>query len=289
MNSIEFINEVKNSKICPTDFDNIYKTFQKYQGLALETLYEVHRVCEKNNINYSLAYGSLLGMVRDGGQIPWDYDVDIMIKFKDKEKFIEALNKDLDDNFYYYSIENSNKCRHMIMRLAPKGYKTETLHVDVFFFIGTPDNERERVEFANKIKKLAQIRFFKKVNIFENTGFTIKKRIKYLIGKILYINKNINDVMKEYNKMCLEYDIDQSEIAIASDIFAATDQFENKYLWNTKIAKTNDNHELRIPVEYEKILQNKYGDYKKIFPLENRLNELMFHYKTLVSQNGGKE
>lgn len=35
---------------------------------------------EKNNISYVLSYGSLLGQYRNQDIIPWDYDVDILVK-----------------------------------------------------------------------------------------------------------------------------------------------------------------------------------------------------------------
>lgn len=61
----------------------------------MDTLIEFHRVCEKSNIEYELAYGSLLGAIRDNGQIPWDYDIDVFVAFKDKERLIETLKKNL--------------------------------------------------------------------------------------------------------------------------------------------------------------------------------------------------
>ena len=60
-----------------------------------------NRICARNNISYCLAYGSLLGAVRDGGQIPWDYDIDVVISIKDREKLIDCLKQDLGEDFYY--------------------------------------------------------------------------------------------------------------------------------------------------------------------------------------------
>lgn len=120
MTSEEFLKEVLSSPLCPDNFEEIYKEFRKYQKITMDTLIEFHRVCEKSNIEYELAYGSLLGAIRDNGQIPWDYDIDVFVAFKDKERLIETLKKELDDKYYFYCPEVNQKCRHVIMRLAPK-------------------------------------------------------------------------------------------------------------------------------------------------------------------------
>lgn len=60
----------------------------------------------KNNIKYSIMYGTLLGAVRNGGFIPWDDDCDVVFKRDEYEKFFEACKKDLDTSrFFFKSIE----------------------------------------------------------------------------------------------------------------------------------------------------------------------------------------
>ncbi len=88
MDSSQFVNEVLNSDICPEGFEAIYEGFQTYQSDVLKVLKEFHRVCEKNGVTYQLAFGSLLGAIRDGGQIPWDYDIDVIVPFEEKGKLM---------------------------------------------------------------------------------------------------------------------------------------------------------------------------------------------------------
>ena len=61
----------------------------KLQKVELELLIEVDRICRKNNIKYSIMYGTLLGAVRNGGFIPWDDDCDVVFKRKEYEKFLK--------------------------------------------------------------------------------------------------------------------------------------------------------------------------------------------------------
>ena len=135
MNNKQFYDEVVNSNLCPDGFDEIYRDFRKFQDLAMKTLLVFHQICEENSIHYQLAFGSLLGAIRDNGQIPWDYDIDVFIRAEDRKKLIEALHSQLDKHYYFFCPESDPKCTHSIIRLAPKGYNTAYLHVDVFLKI----------------------------------------------------------------------------------------------------------------------------------------------------------
>ena len=54
----------------------------------LAILREMVNFCEREGITYSLAWGSLLGAIREGGIIPWDYDIDDMMPRPDYDRFV---------------------------------------------------------------------------------------------------------------------------------------------------------------------------------------------------------
>lgn len=45
---------------------------QQMQNIEYNILKFIKGVCEKNNLHYYLAYGTLIGAVRHNGFIPWD-------------------------------------------------------------------------------------------------------------------------------------------------------------------------------------------------------------------------
>lgn len=71
------------------------------QALEVEILKEIDRICQKHNIKYFLAGGTLLGAVRQGCSIPWDDDLDIGFLRDDFEKFKKACKTELGAGFSY--------------------------------------------------------------------------------------------------------------------------------------------------------------------------------------------
>jgi lipopolysaccharide cholinephosphotransferase len=68
--------------------------------IELDILTDVDRVCKENNIEYTLAWGTLIGAVRHNGFIPWDDDIDIMMKRGDYEKFMEIADAKLKPDLF---------------------------------------------------------------------------------------------------------------------------------------------------------------------------------------------
>lgn len=88
-----------NEIVIPEDRKKIYAQLKEkynpegskirnYQHHLVSTLVEFDKFCSEHNIQYSLAYGTMLGAIRHKGFVPWDDDADIVMMRKDFDKLI---------------------------------------------------------------------------------------------------------------------------------------------------------------------------------------------------------
>ncbi len=68
---------------------------------ALTALTELDRVCKKLQIPYYMTAGTLLGAVRHGGFIPWDDDIDVVMKREDYVRFCRECAGHLAEGFSF--------------------------------------------------------------------------------------------------------------------------------------------------------------------------------------------
>ena len=275
MSSEEFLEEVLSSQNAPNEFESVYREFQKYQEFTASTLMEFLKVCELCSIPYELAYGSLLGVERDRGQVPWDYDIDIFVPFHAKQKLIEALKKNLNHAFYFYCPEVDVNCRHVFMRLAPVGFRTEAIHVDVFYYVGTPEEPGKRTAFVSQIKELSEKRYGKLVNIREESLGQPRRYFSLLKNrKLPSLFTNVQRSWEEYERLCNFYPIDSSSNCVTADPFADWYVFPTSFLQDTEYVDSEFG-EVRVPVARCKLLEMIYGDYMSLPSLEQRIGEVL--------------
>ena len=76
---------------------------KKVWNVELDLLKQFISVCERYNIRYFLADGSLLGAVRHKGFIPWDDDIDIAVPREDYNKLLSISAEAFSYPYFFQS------------------------------------------------------------------------------------------------------------------------------------------------------------------------------------------
>ena len=262
--------------------DAAYDDFVNFQGVAIDQLKEFDRICRLHNIPYFLAYGTLLGAVRDGNCIPWDYDIDVCIPIIYRERLLEALSSSIGDEYNYsYKTNISTYCAPCL-RLYHKAYVETALHIDVYFIIGASQNIKCAERLKKRIYKCIKARLFKYEHLYYWGEETYQSSFRRIISKCLRLRYRLIpsqclSLMEE--KVYHKYAYESSKYVVLTcnaydriypaSIFCATEEL----LMNGMMFK--------VPSGYEDFLKITYGNYHQYYPIQSRFDEFYKMYKVI--------
>ena len=83
----KLIEEVRDGFVVPAQMKQSW-------AADMSVLKEIDKICQQHQIAYFADWGTLLGAVRHGGMIPWDDDLDIVMKRADYQRFLEVVEQD---------------------------------------------------------------------------------------------------------------------------------------------------------------------------------------------------
>ena len=183
--------------------------------IELDILLEIDYICRKEKIKYSLAAGTLLGAIRHKGFIPWDDDIDIMLRRKEYDKLRDCVKLYGKELYWvdYYTYEgypypfSKIMMKNTIFREESNKYATapDGIFIDVFPVDETTQNYKKRMAQYKKVTKWKQRLIIRENYYFGQTGIkewyrVIRKILFNCFPKKLFID-TIEKECKKYSGM----------------------------------------------------------------------------------------
>lgn len=265
-------------------FSVISKKRDGYRQLNEEEIKEVelgvmdyiHNLCQKENINYSLAYGTLLGAVRHKGYIPWDDDVDISLKRDEYDKLYQAVLRDNDPIYKVASWENDARYPYPFYRVYDARTVYENNYIENDIDLGICVDVFPFDYYADVNKEMAKLDTYRRLSVYtlygihsKNAG--LKNIIRYLLVLVFRLTR-VKTWNKKMNLLSMQAnDNDNDSIDYLMENKRTSTKFE-KTLLDKVMDSPFEDRTYKIPEASHQILSAIYGDdFMEIPPVEKRV------------------
>ncbi len=257
-------------------------TMEQIHEGSVEILEKIISICNKLDINYYIAYGTLIGVVRHQGFIPWDDDLDVMMFRPDYEKFKAYClsNEDALFPFKLMGRYNVPDFPYTIDRFCDLRYRMVSerttdagmgMFVDIYPMDGA-GSDKDAVLRKLKRKK----KFWLDCLLCDLHGkyepstkgliYNILKFPGYCYARLLGAQHFLNKLENLKNMFSLE-----ESRYIACMVWDWPIKFKEKTWFQETIELPFEGITVKVPKEYDALLRDSYGDYMQLPPEDQRV------------------
>ena len=123
---------------------------------------ELDEMCRRHDVQYYLAGGSVIGVLRHKGFIPWDDDLDIYMTRDNWEKFKAAFDEeapahrelqcsDIDPNYPNVTAKYVSTDTTAVYRNLLTGEFNSGVIIDILILDPVPDNEKDQADYLKSL------------------------------------------------------------------------------------------------------------------------------------------
>lgn len=258
---------------------------RRVQELTIYALNVMLDFCEKHNICYYFIGGSLIGVVRHKGFIPWDDDIDLGFPRKDFDRLHELLetempegfaicNRFTDTNWHFVLSQFVDLESEIEINLAEEP-RLSHIWIDLFPLDGLPNNKVLR---WIKVKYILIHRYLVQIASITTQVDSHRQRPWYEkiildfckvvpIGKLL----NTDKILNHMEKVLRNTDYDKVNWCGNMPGRGREREVVLREWFGEPRKGTFENRQVNIPEKSHEILQALYGDYMKFPPEQERI------------------
>ena len=247
---------------------------EEIKTLELGVMDYIHNLCERENVNYSLAYGTLLGAVRHKGYIPWDDDVDISLKREEYNKLYQAVLRDNDPIYKVVSWENDSRYPYPFYRVYDARTVYENNYIENDIDLGICVDVFPFDYYADVNKEMVKLDTYRRLSVYtlygihsKNAG--LKNIVRYLLVLVFRLTR-VKTWNKKMNLLSMQAN-DNDSIDYLMENKRTSTKFE-KTLLDKVMDSPFEDRTYKIPEASHQILSAIYGDdFMEIPPVEKRV------------------
>jgi len=250
------------------------------QNIEFEILQEVVRVCEENGLEYYLVGGTLLGAVRHSGFIPWDDDIDIALPRYDYDKLEKIFRNNAPGCYKWVDYKDNHRIPYHFGKicdvrttLVETGYRKEYrvplgIYIDVFPLDGTPNSiVARKIHFAY----IGFLRTLISLNCLDNsTPRPLHKKLIIFLVQHLVDENVLNVLHKSLEHELRRYPYDSAEyVCNFLGGWGMSEMFPKAWIGDYSFVEF-EGVKVRAFQKYDRYLNQVYGDYMTMPPIEER-------------------
>ena len=270
------------------DPEVLEKVHEKEKELLKDFIY----ICDKYHIDYFVISGTAIGVLRHGGFIPWDDDIDVAMLRKDYQKFIKVAPKEFETTFKgkyemmgpefqkkFYNLQPAMNMigTKFINETAWAGGYEPGFFLDIFIYENIPEDE----EAAKKVVRTC--RLCEILYIIRNVHFMklipthpLLERPKLLIygligGFLRLIPRSDAIIYHHYKKAVKPYYKKTKRYSAVMDPGALIMDVHEDEIYPL-VDKKFEGLTIKMVHEYEEQLTRHMGDYMLMPPENKRTN-----------------
>ena len=264
------------------------QTLKRIQQINYDMLKEFDQVCTAHGIAYYINYGTLLGAIRHKGFIPWDNDVDVIMK-RDEMRKLQLVQNEFSDLYYWLSPDMLGRNRYYdsVHRL---GYKNayiahvdgavdkfylnyyNGIHLDMFFVDRTYD------DFKGKAQRFELAVLYGLMNAYRHKSFfaDYDKRMSFcnmilrFFGRMIplsLLQRRVKSVAMRFNQ-----DVNAPYYFISNCALSKLSLLFPKAVFDKPATRLQFGAlNVMASSEYELMCAKIFGEYMKLPPLEQRI------------------
>ncbi|WP_300782172.1 phosphorylcholine transferase LicD [uncultured Acetatifactor sp.] len=256
-------------------------SLQEIKDLELKLLIQFAKICEVNNLYYTLCGGTLLGAIRHKGFIPWDDDIDVLMPRPDYDRLLNGENIILSSlpshmQIIHWKNGTSNFPFIKLIDLRTRidvdyfdsSLSCNKIWIDIFPIDGNPEDMRLLEKLYAKSLHARKLLCLKMAKSGEGKT-QIRRIVKPFFVKILS-TLNFKKICQKIDAISKTYSFEESKFIGGVLWGYGPQECINKEKFMQPVKVEFEKHFFNAPSNYDEYLTGLYKDYMKLPPNEER-------------------